>query len=110
MNVIKLHNKNNLLKDQWYGLITDTINEYLYENIKSIVDKGYCNGTYIVKYDTNLLSIRFPGATRGYIKLDNDIITEIKFYSDTCSGIIGVYVDKVKDSCNKYIGCKIIFE
>lgn len=67
--------------------------------------------TYI--YDTKFedcYAIRFPGVTRGYIRVnDNDIITEIVLYRDKYN-TDKIYTDNAKECFKKYIGMKLVME
>ena len=78
---------------------------------------GFC--TYVLEVDTyrpNFMAIRFPGATRGHIEIDeNSIIKDIVFYED--SGIakkepnnVGIYKEEIIDAVKKFIGRKIIIQ
>jgi hypothetical protein len=50
-------------------------------------------------------SLRYPGATRGGIKVNEDnIIEKIEFFKD----ITFIYDDSVEEAVKKFIGCKII--
>ena len=52
--------------------------------------------------------IRYPGATRGYIELDNNnIITDIVLYSDACFDTLKQYDVKVIEAVKKFIGYKL---
>lgn len=52
-------------------------------------------------------SFRFPGATRGGIKVDKDnIIEKIEFFRD----ITFIYKDDVEEAIKKFIGSKIIIQ
>lgn len=60
--------------------------------------------TYIYDKFKDKWTLRFPGATRGYIKVDeNEIITEIVLYDDT----VGIYKPEVRECFDKYIGMQI---
>ncbi len=53
--------------------------------------------------------IRFPGATRGHIEVDeNMIIKNIALYNDTCFNIHILYNKDVLDVLPKYIGMKLV--
>lgn len=67
---------------------------YLYDADKP-TDKGY-------------IAIRFPGATRGHIKVNKDnIIEEIKLYDDKYN-LDKIYEFNVRDCFEKYIGMKLV--
>lgn len=78
---------------------------------------GFC--TYVLEndmYRPNLMAIRFPGATRGHILInDNNIIEDIVFYKD--SGIfaqapnnVGVYKEEILEKTRQFIGKRIIIK
>lgn len=49
--------------------------------------------------------LRFPGATRGAIRVNKDnIIEEIEFCKETSY----IYKDSVKEAVKKFVGCRII--
>lgn len=53
-------------------------------------------------------AIRYPGATRGYVKFDeNNIITKIELYRDGYN-IDKIYKDNVRECFAKYIGMKLV--
>lgn len=94
-----------VLKKRSDGQYICNLTKIMDDNLKS---RKTIFSTYIfeIKCD-NLWLIRFPGATRGYIKVDeNEIIEDIKIYKDSC-----IYIDiegleqKLKD---KFLGMKII--
>lgn len=73
--------------------------------------------TYVLepdRYTPCMYAIRFPGATRGHIEVDeNNIIKDIKFYGD--SGIakkephnVGIYKESIIEEVKKFIGRKIV--
>lgn len=70
-----------------------------------------CTGCEIYIYDKflNRWSIRFLGATRGHIEVDeNEIILKIKLYNDECH-TDKIYTTEVRSCFSKYIGMKLIF-
>lgn len=94
-----------------FNEITRELDKYiLYTNLP------YCHGTYIMKwvYDNDhTWCIRFPGATRGCITVNDDMIIEdIKLYDDTAFDLKGVacYKKEAKDALVKFIGTKLIIE
>lgn len=86
--------------------LTDVMNNYLVNGKKDA-------STYLYDYGPRkemdgkpgyVYSIRFPGATRGHIYLDDDnIITEIKFYYDN-----KCFKDTIEEDMQKYIGYLLI--
>ena len=97
-------------KYKWLTEYTGEITEYLDDHMSSL--KKYPNlkaltTNYILIDEPNILSIRYPGATRGSIKLDeNNKIKEIMIFDS-----FGIYdlldLDKFRD---KFIGQEIIIE
>ena len=67
--------------------------------------EGVNFNTYLYPYSDDIWVFRYPGATRGHIKIDdNDIITDIKIYEDT-----NIYKPEAEEICKKYIGYKLTF-
>lgn len=77
---------------------------------------GYC--TYVLEPSwgrEKLMAIRFPGATRGHIEIDNNnTIVYIMFYEE--SGIanddmpnnVGIYKNEIKELVKQFIGRKVV--
>lgn len=92
------------------NLITSKVEGFYINDLTIDMDKcllkkhsGFCTYIYNSKCN-NKYPIRYPGATRGHIKVDdNDIITEIKLYADT-----NIYNSNVFMCFDKYIGKKFI--
>lgn len=103
MNEIRLHG---MSKDEIYCEITDVLNQF---NIY----KGETWELYICVYSKDCLAIRGIGATRGFIKFNEDhIITEIQIYNDSYNyGKHGIFKiedkPKIIEEINKFIGYKI---
>lgn len=105
--------------NEYYGEITKFIDRYLIsEADKRMMEQGYCLGTYLwglEQYDDfKGTAFRFPGATRGHIELDdNNVITAIKFYGDTCFGearLNPLYDRKIENDIKVFLGKKLIFK
>ena len=105
--------------NEYYGEVTEFIDKYLISEVdKNMMEQGYCLGTYLwglEQYDDfKGTVIRFPGATRGHIKLDDDnVITDIKFYEDTCFGegiLDSLYDKKIENDIKIFLGKKLIFK
>ena len=104
-------------KHRYYGEITDFIDRYVTENYRKemyrLLSRTYLLGIEDYR-DHRGTCIRFPGATRGFIELDrNDIITEIRFYEDTCFGtknLPKLYDRKIENDIKHFIGKKLILE
>ena len=73
--------------DEWYNAITAEMDVWLKKDWRKILRKGYVEGTYMMFNDTGhegSYAIRFPGATRGHVRVDeNSIITNIILYEET---------------------------
>lgn len=59
-----------------------------------------------------LIAFRVPGATRGHIEVDDNlIIKDIVFYEDVCfSNNLGCYVKNAKEIIPKFLGTKLEVE
>ena len=96
-------------------IICKMLDDYLLFDFKQAVVDEWCCGTYLVHYVDNTWSIRFPGATRGHIELnERNEILEVKLYDDECFGVIGVYnvlyKNEIADKLNDLIGVEMKFE
>lgn len=96
-------------KEKSYGLTNDLTREmdsYLIDTIKEL---EYIGSTYIC-YEipiNNKWAIRFPGATRGHLEVDdNMIIIDIKLYDDNYN-TDKIYKNNVRECFDKYIGMKL---
>lgn len=88
---------------EYINEITDSLNEFLCDEHKDLIKYSGKNcGTYIQDSDNGYFAIRVPGATRGHIRVENNIITEIKFYEPTKR----CYRDGYEEAIKKYIGYK----
>lgn len=84
-------------------LINDLTKEI--DNYLKYKDEKYPSETYIHDKYKDMWPIRYPGATRGHIKVsENDIILEIKLYEDSD----GIYKHEVRECFDKYIGMKFV--
>lgn len=94
--------------DTWINDITRELDNY----VKLSINKPYLH-TYIQKFpEPNVFVIRFPGATRGYLKVDDDNkIIEIELYEDACIGPVSCYTLRALKLLNikKYIGATLDF-
>lgn len=62
---------------------------------------------YLYPYSKGIALIRYPGATRGKIELDEDgVITSIKIYE----GATFIYKEEVHVAMEKFIGREIIIK
>jgi hypothetical protein len=86
--------------------IVEVLNNYLMCDFKKHVRQGYCIGSYMMFKNKDTAAIRYPGATRGHVRFDeNYIITEIKLYDEYDNKCYKVAVMK---ELQKFIGCKLI--
>lgn len=82
--------------------LTKELDDYLDFNLKYKLN----NYIYDHPFD-NSWPIRYPGATRGGIRVDeNNIITDIVLYEDSDD----IYKKNVRDILSKYIGMKLVVE
>lgn len=75
-----------------------------------VYDKKYLEHmkTFLYPYNKNVWLIRFPGATRGRIILDdNDKIIEIELYHNEHK-TDEIYKPQVRECFKKYIGMKLV--
>lgn len=94
------------INNEYTNEITDKLNEYMNESYKDMVRTcGKNCGTYLVPYlNEGYVSIRGPGATRGHIKIKDNIIRGFAFYKRAKD----CYIEEVQDAVQEYIGCKLI--
>ena len=80
--------------------LTKELDEYL------DINEEYRLNNYIYDHPfNNSWPIRYPGATRGGIRVDkNNIITDIVLYTDSDD----IYKENVRDILDKYIGMKLV--
>lgn len=106
-------------EDEYCGEITEFIDKYIIGLSKSLNDKNKrIFRTYLCSISKNdgykVVGFRFPGATRGHIKIDKDnIIEDIIFYSDTCFGhgrLSPLYCEDIVEDIKQFIGQKLIFK
>lgn len=90
----------------YYNDFTQALDKYIVRSDK--IDQDYYDfliRTYICLNDVPKepidnfhVAFRVPGATRGHIECDKDLmIIDIVFYEDTCWGKVGIYDIKRKD-------------
>lgn len=94
---------------EYFNNITEELNEYLLPQYNY---KSHSFYTYIGQWKQDnpyTWCIRFPGATRGHIKVDdNMIITEINLYDSAFQDGIGCYKREAEQALTKHIGTKLI--
>lgn len=100
--------------DEYIHLTNDLTREmdsYLIPKLKEIKEQKGFGATYF--YDTpfeNKWLFRYPGATRGNVEVDNNmIIKKITLYNDGYH-TDGIYEPKVRECFEKYIGMKLVIE
>lgn len=108
--------------DEYYNDFTMVLDKYIKHSDQ--IDKEWyniCIRTYLCLADVPdnpqedfHVAFRVPGATRGHIACDKDlIIKDIVFY-DTCWGVIGIYDESRKDEmieeANKFLNTKLNIE
>jgi hypothetical protein len=96
---------------QWFNDLTDEMDKHLLPCWEESLKKGYTFGTYIYEPTRreNGMAIRFPGATRGHIEIDkNMVITNIVLYDTAFEHGIACYKKSVEEAVKKFIGAKII--
>ena len=104
--------------EHYEGEITKFIDKYIINDAEKIMlSEGYI-GTYLWGLEENDkyrgTAFRYPGATRGFIKLNNDnIIEDIIFYPDTCFGegrLEPFYYRKIIEDIKQFIGQELVFK
>lgn len=92
--------------------ITAEMDKHLVKECKEMLAKGYGSGSYIHSHiNPNSMVLRFPGATRGHIEFDNEmVILKIVLYPDKCFGKLGCYKPSVRYAVQKYVGSKIVIK
>lgn len=105
---------------EYYNNLTEELDKYIKRTDKIDQDwYDFCIRTYLCLEDVPSnptedfhVAFRVPGATRGHISCDKDlIINDIVFY-DTCWGKIGIYQEDKKEEMtstikDKFIGTKL---
>lgn len=89
---------------------TEAMDKCLKPMWKKSVEIGCCLPTYLMYDETDLryrkIPFRFPGATRGNIKIKSDYktIEDVVFDEDTSFGPSGCYELVAMEECKKFIG------
>jgi hypothetical protein len=97
------------MDDDLINDMTREMDEHLLDNYKEY--NNYCGGTYLwhTRSDKNHFAIRYPGATRGHIELDeNDVIRDIKLYDTAHEHPTRCYKLTVVPILLKYVGMKLV--
>lgn len=93
---------------QQYGLDDDYENDLTKEMDKHLLKKHKDFKSYICKGN---MALRYPGATRGHIEIDdNMVIVDIVLYDTACDNIVKCYKSTIREVIKKFIGAKIIFK
>jgi hypothetical protein len=93
--------------EEFKNEITELMDLYLVCEWRKTLRNGYCDGTYMLfdKVDKGVVVIRFPGATRGHIEIDEEsIIKKIVLYPETRE----IYKKALLKELDKYIGYRLI--
>lgn len=96
----------------WTNEFTKEFDKFLINGHELGLAYGY--GTYlwgnengVERNENNYISFRVPGATRGGVKVVDNIIVDIVFDEDTCFGKIGCYRKEIEPFIkDKFIGTK----
>lgn len=108
MNVLKMKPVDNkYMRDHYTNELTDFLDEHtMYE-----VHKEYLGfGNYCMEFDKNHIAIRYPGATRGDIEVDeNNTIVNVRLYNMTGGRCCGgkIYKDGTDAEILKFVGYKV---
>lgn len=99
--------------DEYIYLTNDLTREmdtYLIPKLKSLREKGY-GATYFYENPIkNKWLFRYPGATRGNVEVDkNMIIKNITLYDDEYH-TDDIYEPNVRNCFEKYIGMKLVIQ
>lgn len=90
--------------------LTREMDKHLNQQIKNLKNPIFHSYIYNSKVQKNVMLLRFPGATRGYIEVDSSLlITKIVLYEGE-HGISGIYNDTIIEAVKPFIGRKIQFE
>ena len=91
----------------------DYINDLTKEMDKHLLPgwPDYLN-TYLWKpFEKDGTAIRFPGATRGHVEFDDDlVITDIVLYDTASENCIACYKPSIHEAVKQFIGSKIVIQ
>lgn len=97
--------------EEWTNDLTRAMDEHLRKEWEST--KSHFN-TYllVLEGERNIMVIRFPGATRGAVEFDDDmIITDIHLYDTAFENTsVSCYKPSVAEAVKPFIGMKIVLE
>ena len=97
---------------KWTNELTKECDKFLLIDDKICIAYGYHtylwgNKNGVERNEYNYISLRVPGATRGGIKVVNDIIVDIYFDKAVCFGDMGCYKKEIESFIkDKFIGTK----
>ncbi len=84
------------------------LTDFLNEHMEWVGERRF--GNYCMQFDDRHIAIRYPGATRGDIEVDeNNVIVNIQLYNMTGGVAHGgkIYKDKTDDEILKFVGYKV---
>ena len=96
----------------WTNDFTKECDRFVTNGHEITFEFGLCtyfwgNEEGVERNEHNYISFRFPGATRGGVKVVDNIIVDIEFDEDTCFGAIGCYKKEIEPYIKaKFIGTK----
>lgn len=85
-----------------YNEISEFMNTLLTDDLKSFIRYNYSLGVYFDKDKDTIYSFRVPGATRGYVEVDeNKVIKSFHTFEDRLiNGDLGVFTVSGKELCS----------
>lgn len=96
------------MTDEYINDLTEEMDKHILHPVPKLSWKTYI---YAPSFNRSHYGIRYPGATRGSVVLDEDnIITNIILYDTAVGGVIGCYKDSVNEAVKQFIGRKLSFE
>lgn len=108
MKVLKMVPVDNKYMDDHF---TNELTDFLDEHMINEVHKDYLGvGNYCMELDEKHIAIRYPGATRGGIEVDeNNVVVNVRLYNMTGGVAYGgkIYKDGTDQEILKFIGYKV---
>jgi len=106
MNVLKMVplGDRGLRSEEYTCELTDFLNEHMEWKGDRIF------GNYCMKFDEKHIAIRYPGATRGDIEVDeNNVVVKVRLYNMSGGVAFGgkIYKDGTDQEALKFIGYKV---
>lgn len=105
MNILKMMPMSNKYFKDYY---TNELTEFLDAHMEFKPNHPLTN--YCMRYDDTHIAIRYPGATRGDIEIDeNNVVIDVKLYNMTggCSYGGKIYKDGTDLEILKFVGYKV---